>query len=244
MVAAPSKPAEELRGGNGSLVVSPVPAEAASVAQLAYQALREAILAMDVYRPDADLRLDEQGLATALGVSRTPVRQALARLEHEGLVQIVPRRGVFIVRKSKSEITELIRAWAALESMAARLICVRATDEEIGSLRELFSAFVDDDELRLHLNEYSDANLRFHQRIIELGRSPVITDLVAGLLVHVRAIRGRMIGEDDRAQRSIVDHMHIIEALEARDAELAERLVREHALDLADHVERTAARLD
>jgi DNA-binding GntR family transcriptional regulator len=244
LVAAPSKPAEELRQGNGSLVVSPVPAEAASVAQLTYQALREAILAMDVYRADADLRLDEQSLATALGVSRTPVRQALARLEHEGLVQIVPRRGVFIVRKSKSEITEIIRAWAALESMAARLLCERATDEEIGSLRELFSAFVDDDELRLHLNEYSEANLRFHQRIIELSRSPVITDLVAGLLVHVRAIRGRMIGEDDRAERSIVDHMHIIEALEARDAQLAERLVREHALDLADHVERTAARLD
>ena len=58
--------------------------------------------------------------------------------------------------------------------------------------------------------------------------------MVDGLLVHVRAIRGRMIGEDDRAERSIVDHMHIIEALEARDAELAERLVRDHALDLAD----------
>ena len=245
MVDASAKvAAEQVDGGNGSLVVSPVPAEAASVAQLAYQALREAILAMDVYRPDADRRLDEQSLATALGVSRTPVRQALTRLEHEGLVQIVPRRGVFIVRKSKNEITELIRAWAALESMAARLLCERATDEEIGSLRALFSSFVDDDELRLHLNEYSEANLRFHQSIIELGRSQVISGLVAGLLVHVRAIRGRMIGEDDRAERSIVDHMHIIEALEARDAELAERLVREHALDLADHVERTAARLD
>jgi DNA-binding GntR family transcriptional regulator len=243
-VAAPSKPAERVQSGNGSLVVSPVPAEATSVAQLAYQALREAILAMDVYRSDADLRLDEQSLATSLGVSRTPVRQALARLEHEGLVQIMPRRGVFIVRKSKDEITEIIRAWAALESMAARLLCERATDDEIGSLRELFSAFVDDDELRLHLNEYSEANLRFHQQIIELSRSSVITALVAGLLVHVRAIRGRMIGEDDRAERSIVDHMHIIEALEKRDAELAERLVREHALDLADHVERTAARLD
>ena len=243
-MAAPSKPAERVQSGNGSLVVSPVPAEATSVAQLAYHALREAILAMDVYRSDADLRLDEQSLATSLGVSRTPVRQALARLEHEGLVQIMPRRGVFIVRKSKDEITEIIRAWAALESMAARLLCARATDDEIGSLRELFSAFVDDDELRLHLNEYSEANLRFHQQIIELSRSSVITALVAGLLVHVRAIRGRMIGEDDRAERSIVDHMHIIEALEARDAELAERLVREHALDLADHVERTAARLD
>jgi DNA-binding GntR family transcriptional regulator len=255
-LSAPSKPAEQLheaerlqdgerrQDGDGSLIVSPVPAEAVSVAQLTYQALREAILAMDVYRPDADLRLDEQSLATALGVSRTPVRQALARLEHEGLVQIVARRGVFIVRKSKEEITEIIRAWAALESMAARLLCERATDEEIGSLRELFSGFVDDDELRLHLNEYSEANLRFHQRIIELSRSAEITGLVAGLLVHVRAIRGRMIGEDDRAERSIVDHMHIIEALEARDAELAERLVREHALDLADHVERTGARLE
>jgi DNA-binding GntR family transcriptional regulator len=226
---------------DGSLAVSPIQAEAVSVGQLAYQSLRDAILGMDVYRPDADLRLDEQRLATALGVSRTPVRGALARLEHEGLVQIVPRRGVWIVRKSKAEITEMIRAWAALESMAARLLCERASDDEIGRLRALFSAF-EDEQLRLHLNEYSDANLRFHQSIIDLARSPVISSLVAGLLVHVRAIRGHMIGEDDRAERSIVDHMHIIEALEARDAELAERLVRKHALDLADDVDQTPAR--
>jgi DNA-binding GntR family transcriptional regulator len=241
-LTAPSGHAEPLQERrNGSLVVSPVRAEAASVSQLAYQALRDAIVAMDVYRPDADLRLDEQRLATALGVSRTPVREALARLKHEGLVEIRPRRGVCIVRKSKAEITEMIRAWAALESMAARLLCERASDGEIGSLRALFSTF-EDDQLRLRLNEYSEANLRFHERIIELGRSPVISALVAGLLVHVRAMRGRMIGEDDRAERSIVDHMHIIEALEARDAELAERLVRKHALDLADDVDRTPAR--
>jgi len=239
VLTGPSTHAEPLeQRRNGPLVVSPVRAEATSVAQLAYQALRDAILAMDVYAPDADLRLDEKRLADALGVSRTPVREALTRLEQEGLVQIVPRRGVSIVRKSKAEITEIIRAWAALESMAARLLCERATDEEIGSLRGLFSGF--DDSPRLHLNEYSEANLRFHQRIIELSRSPVINSLVAGLLVHVRAIRGHMIGEDDRAERSIVDHMHIIEALEARDAELAERLVREHALDLAADVERTS----
>jgi DNA-binding GntR family transcriptional regulator len=235
-----AKQAAPPRAQNGPLAVGPVQAAATSVGQLTYQALREAILEMDVYRPDADLRLDEKGLAEALGVSRTPVRQALTRLEQEDLVQIVPRRGVFIVRKSKAEITEIIRAWAALESMAARLLCERATDEEIASLRALFATF-HDDELRLHLDEYSEANLRFHQRIIELGRSSVISALVAGLLVHVRAIRGRMIGEEDRAERSIVDHMHIIEALEARDADLAERLVREHALDLAADVERTAA---
>jgi DNA-binding GntR family transcriptional regulator len=227
---------------DAGLVVSPIAAQATSVAELAYQSLREAILAMDIYSPGADLRLDEQSLAAALGVSRTPVRQALARLQHEGLVRIMARRGVVIVRKSKGEITDMIRAWAALESMAARLVCERASDEDIGSLRRLFSRF-EGDELRLHLDEYSEANLVFHQRIFDLARSPVITGMVDGLLVHVRAIRGRMIGEDDRAERSIVDHMHIIEALEARDAELAERLVREHALDLADDVERTVASL-
>ena len=219
---------------NDSLVVAPLDG-ATSMAQLAYEQLREGILAMDIYRPDADLRLDEKTLAENLGVSRTPVRGALARLEHEGLVRIVPRRGAFILRRSKAEITETIRAWAALESMAARLLCERATDEEIATLRELFTEF--GEEPRLHLDEYSEANLRFHQRIIELSRSPVIDTLVAGLLVHVRAIRGHMIGEADRAERSIVDHMHIIEALEARDPDLAERLVREHALDLAADVE-------
>jgi DNA-binding GntR family transcriptional regulator len=229
---------ETVRDGQGAtLVIAPVGSEVASVGKLAYEALREAILAMDIYRPGVDLRLDEQRLAEALGVSRTPVRQALARLDHEGLVRIMPRRGVLIVRKSKAEILEMIRAWAALESMAARLVCERATDDEIRELRDLFSGF-EGDELRLHLDEYSEANLAFHQRIIELGRSPVITTMVDGLLIHVRAIRGRMIGQEDRAERSIVDHLHIIEALEARDAELAERLVRDHALDLAVDVER------
>jgi DNA-binding GntR family transcriptional regulator len=240
--ASEQVPSEELQ--DPMLAVAPVRAETASVAEQSYQSLREAILSMDIYRPDADLWLDEQRLASALGVSRTPVRQALARLQHEGLVQVVPRRGVMIVRKGKAEITEMIRAWAALESMAARLLCERASDADIHGLRDLFATFEDDGELRLHLDEYSEANLRFHQRIIELAASPVISAMVGSVLVHVRAIRGRMIGEEDRAERSIVDHMHIIEALESRDAELAERLVRDHALNLAEDVERTSARLD
>lgn len=221
-----------------TLVVTALDGIGTSVAQLAYTAIRNAVLSMDVYDPEADLRLDEKGLAADLGVSRTPVREALARLEHEGLVEILPRRGVRVVRKSKAEIVETIVAWAALESMAARLACDRAPDAEIGSLRTLFSDFVSG-ELRSHLDEYSAANLRFHQRIMELGHSQLIADMADGLLVHVRAIRRHTIGDEDRVERSIVDHLHIIEALEARDAEQAERLVRDHALDLARHVERT-----
>ena len=226
-----------------SLVVNSLAQAGMSVGQLTYVALRSAILAMDVYDPQSDLRLDEKRLAADLGVSRTPVREALARLEHEGLVRIMPRRGVEIVRKSKADIIEMIIAWAALESMAARLICERASDKEIAGLRELFTTFQEDGEVRSHLDEYSSANLRFHQRIIELSRSPVIAGMVESLLVHVRAIRRRTIGDEDRPERSIVDHMHIIEALESRDADLAERLVRDHALDLARHVEETVQHL-
>ena len=226
-----------------SLVVNSLAQAGMSVGQLTYEALRSAILAMDVYDPQADLRLDEKRLAADLGVSRTPVREALARLEHEGLVRIMPRRGVEIVRKNKAEIIEMIIAWAALESMAARLICERASDKEIAGLRELFATFQEDGELRSHLDEYSSANLRFHQRIIELSRSPIIASMVENLLVHVRAIRRRTIGDEDRPERSIVDHMHIIEALESRDADLAERLVRDHALNLARHVEETVQHL-
>jgi DNA-binding GntR family transcriptional regulator len=243
MTLAPASSGDDLirEQLNGSLVLPALRLDA-SVSQRAYEAIRAAILGMDVYRSDSDLRLDEKQLAASLGVSRTPVRQALARLEHEGLVRILPRRGVEIVRKSKAEIIEMITVWAALESMAARLLCERATDKEIASLRTLFSKF-QDGELRTHLNEYSVANLRFHQRIMELGHSPLLETMANGLLVHVRAIRGHTIGDENRAERSIVDHIHIIEALEARDAELAERLVRDHALNLADHVNDTVDHL-
>lgn len=223
-----------------TLVLPQLEGIGASVAQLAYAAIRSAVLAMDAYDPDTDLRLDEKSLAASLGVSRTPVRAALARLEHEGLVEIIPRRGVRVVRKSKAEIVEMIIAWAALEAMAARLGTDRASDDELAGLRHLFSEFKDG-ELRSHLDEYSAANLRFHQRIIELGHSQLIADMADDLMVHVRAIRRHTIGDADRVERSIVDHMHIIEALMGRKTELAERLVRDHALNLARHVEQSWA---
>ena len=112
----------------------------ASFAQRAYAALRSALLEMNIYeRADQDLRLDERDLAARLGVSRTPIRDALARLEHEGLVESVPRRGYFILRKSRDELVEIIHVWAALESMAARLVAERARDDEIASLRTIFA---------------------------------------------------------------------------------------------------------
>jgi len=208
-----------------------------------YDALKETIAAINIYEGEGEPRLDERQLSEDLGVSRTPVREAIARLEQEGLVRIVPRRGVFVARKTKKEILEMIMVWAALESMAARMITRNATDAEIASLRELFATF-EDDKIQANIDEYSGKNIQFHQALLRLSKCDLLNTMTETLFIHMRSIRASTIGENNRASRSIIDHMNIIEALERRDTELAERLVRQHTLDLAAHVERNVTYLD
>jgi DNA-binding GntR family transcriptional regulator len=215
----------------------------ASLKRQAYAALKNAISAMDVYGSRAEIRLDERRLAADFGISRTPVREAMAQLEREGFVRSEPRRGVYVVRKSRREVIELITAWAALESMAARLITQEATNEEIASLRRMFATF-ENGAVQAHLDEYSQLNIEFHQTIIRLSRNEALIHLAENLFTHMRMIRRKTIGEKDRADRSIRDHIHIIEALEARDTVRAESLVRDHALGLAEHVAKYADYLD
>ena len=224
------------------VVVAPL-GDTSTFADRAYTALKDTIVSLNVYEQSGEVRLDERQLASDLGISRTPVREAMAQLEREGFVRSVPRRGIYVVRKSKREVIEMITAWAALESMAARLITTNASNEEIATLRKMFSTF-ENGQARAHLDEYSEVNIEFHQAIIRMSRNGVLIDLAANLFMHMRMIRRKTIGEKDRVDRSIRDHMNIIEALEARATERAEDLVRNHALGLADHVARFADYLD
>ena len=224
------------------LVVAPIDSRE-TFKDKAYTALRNLIVSSDVYRSRTDIRLDERQLAQDFGISRTPVREAMVQLEREGFVRSVPRRGVYVVRKTKSEVIELIQAWAALESMAARLLTQSASDADIAGLRRMFTTF-EDDKLHAKLDEYSEVNIAFHQTIIELSGNQVLIRLAENLFTHMRMIRGSTIGEDDRVERSIRDHMNIIHALEARNTERAEDLVRQHALGLAEHVAKHVDYLD
>jgi DNA-binding transcriptional regulator YhcF (GntR family) len=100
--------------------LSLAPLNATSLRTQVYALLKAAIADTDIYNPQQELRLDERQLITALGVSRTPIREALSLLEQEGFIRTMPRRGIFIVRKSKREIIEMIQMWAALESRGWR----------------------------------------------------------------------------------------------------------------------------
>lgn len=208
-----------------------------------HEVLRNAIIDMNIYDETTDLRLDERRLAEQLGISRTPVREALARLEQDGFIEIQPRRGAFVRRKSLEEVLEMIVVWAALESMAARLVTENATDSELKSLRAL-AAKHSIGKTNADIEEYSEANIKFHQRILELSKCAMLKSVADGLFLHMHAVRRRAMGESDRVSRSVVDHMGIIEALEERNADLAGALVREHTMRLHDHVRRTWTKLE
>ena len=208
---------------------------AAGLRRQACDTIKRAITEMDIYGHPGEIRLDERQLSKELGVSRTPIREAMTVLEQEGFVRSVPRRGIFVVRKTKREVVEMITVWAAIEGLAARLATVRASDAELRELRILFAEFGRDPSA--HLHEYSRANMAFHKAIIRMGGCELMTDITENLFIHMRAVREVTIRQDDRARRSIVDHMNIIAALESRDPDLAARLVREHTLGLATHIE-------
>ena len=218
-----------------ALALSPL--NAISLRDQAYTLLKSAIADTDIYEPGQELRLDERQLTAALKVSRTPIREAFSLLEQEGFIRTVPRRGIYIVRKSKREIIEMIQMWAALESMAARLATLHASDADIAKLRHLFDEFQNSAPQRASARILGCKH-RLSHRGDRLGR-------IAGNHRYdaqradprPRHPPRHHLAEQPRGalhHRSLEDHRSAGE----RDTELAERLTRQHTLDLAVHVER------
>lgn len=143
----------------------------------------------------------------------------------------------YIGSQSKRRMIEIIQMWAALESMAARLATQRASDEEVATLRRLFDRF-ESSSPEENAGDHSDAIMAFHTAVIALSGCQVIVDATRELLGPVRWICRGTITQGDGADRLMTEHLRIIEALERRDTELAERLTRQQALDLVLHVDR------
>ena len=209
----------------------------ASFKSKAYAALKDAVLRMDIYAMPDPVMLDERALSDRLGISRTPIREAVAMLEQDGFLRTVPRRGILVVKKTKIEVVEMIQAWAALEGMAARLITKLASTSEISALRGFFKAFSPEHPPQENIQAYSDANIAFHQALISLSGSQVLVAMTDSILMHVRGFRKLTIGRAERISRSLPEHFAIIDALEARDTPRAEAMARDHTLGLAAYID-------
>ena len=194
-----------------------------TTAEAVYRALRDGIVHGNL-APGERLRSD--ALAQEMQVSRTPVREALRKLEAEGLVAHAGSR--LVVRAfSEQDLTEQFYVREALEGMAARLAAENATPAEITEIREL----LDDMEpicRRGDVGALRRLTAEFHQLVGRASHNNRLLQALQALLDHVRQLETSTLYNEGRPAQAIAEHRSLLEAIEARDADRAERLAREH----------------
>jgi DNA-binding GntR family transcriptional regulator len=175
-------------------------------------------------------RLREVVLCERLGVSRTPVREALRTLAAEGLVALLPNRSVVVAPLDAQEVEHLYLVFSTLEALAAELACARITNEEVGEVGKLLSDMVDYHD-RFERGPYMEVNKAIHQRIVEIAGNPILLAQWQSLLPRVE--RARSLANLDRARWSaaLFEHTKMFAALAARDGKLLARLTMQHFMN-------------
>jgi DNA-binding GntR family transcriptional regulator len=201
-------------------------------AEPAYAALRQQI-ADGTKMPNE--RLVESDLIRDLGVSRGAVRNALIRLEQEGLVVREPNRGARVHMVTEDQAIEILQARSALEALAARHAAMTANDSEIAELRALLqeaSVLLSSGDLM----KYSDCNGRLHDKIVGVSHHGITQRLIAGLRAHLVRFQYRTILVPGRDVHSYAEHAAIVDAIAEHDPDRAERTMRAHMVHIADAV--------
>lgn len=197
-------------------------AKADGLAGQAYQQVRDAIIAGQY---EAGAPLFEVHLATQLGMSRTPVREALKVLARDGFVEVLPSRGYAVPRRSLDDLRELFELRESLEGMAARYAAARATEAELQELEKLCVLYAQEQEW----SRWVQTGTSFHDLLLTAARNARLTAILDSL--NGQIVQSRRTVLRDNAQRrdaAISEHRAILEAVKARDRDLAEARAREH----------------
>lgn len=202
-----------------------------------YRKIEEAILDGSLRPGDA---LIEQKLSETLGVSRTPVREALRQLELQGMVKNIPNRGCFVVGFSKKDILDMYAIRIRIESLAARWAAENITPDELGKLQEIVDLQTFYVERGDTLQVWSLDN-RFHDLIFTACRSRMLRDTLSSLHRHIQRSRELSVKTAGRAALSVNEHRKILEAIAAHDADLAEACTSRHIAmamkNVSDHID-------
>jgi DNA-binding GntR family transcriptional regulator len=177
----------------------------------------------------AGKRMIESEIAESMGISRTPVREAVHKLEAEGFLKPLPKGGYVVRGLEISDIEETFEIRSILESFASYLAATRHNDEEILPLEEKieeFQKYLD----RHDLKELTRINTEFHELLYALSRSPRLVKMILNLRDEIYFLRKIILNSIDMAQLSNKNHIEIIKAIKKREAKKVERLVREHVL--------------
>lgn len=203
-----------------------------------YERLYDAIL-NGRFKPGEHLVLED--LADELGTSRTPLREAIRRLQTEGLVDIIPHRGAVVADLSIQELIELYHIRSVLDGLAARLAAENLSDEELAKLESL----LDESESELdpaNPVDFEKFNREFHEIIYQAANAPFLYEMITNLYTKTGRHRHLSLRSPGRIAKVLAEHRKITHALTAREAEAAERYAREHhentAMVLVDLLER------
>ena len=203
-----------------------------------FKTLRQSILTGEL-KPGE--RLMEIHLAEKLGVSRTPIREAIRQLELEGLVVMLPRRGAQVAHITEKSMSDVLEVRLALDELAVELACERITDEEIERLREAcleFEKAVDSSDIRA----ITSADVAFHDIIYAASRNNRLVQMVNNLAEQMYRYRFEYIKDDSGWQSLITEHRMITDAIAMRDSELASRAIHVHVKNQENSIIRTIRR--
>lgn len=195
-----------------------------SVRESVFISLRRMILD-GTFQPSE--RLNEKILADRLGVSRTPIREAMYKLEQEGLVRIVPRKYTEVIGITDESITEIHMIRSALEPIAAYEAVDNLTQGEIEELSKLWSKSLEYFKVQ-DIENLMNTNDQFHSLISEASKLPKIINILSNMHDYVEIFRYSFMSRSDLAERSINEHKKILDAIRSRNKKLVKQLVSEH----------------
>ena len=208
-----------------------------------FQRIREDIL-NGKYQEHDELR--EAALGKELGVSRTPVREALRQLELEGLVTIIPNRGAYVTGISQKDIWDIYRLRSLLEGLCARWAVEHITDAQLDELEEtiLLSEFQMKKESGFSAEQVTALDGRFHSVLYEASGSRILSHVLTDFHNYVQSARKNSVISEERARKSIREHKQILRAIRDRDAEMAEQLANEHILHVMQNLKKQGYQKD
>ncbi len=208
-----------------------------TAADRVFESLQDAIVRGEI--PPGS-RVGETELAVRFGTSRGPLREALRRLESRHLVERTPHVGIRIASLGYAALIEIYYVREALEGMAARLAALHMTDTEVAGLKALLAAHEQDEALKADTAYFQqEGDLDFHYRIIQGSHNAALAEMLIGELYHrIRMYRYQVSAYANRPQKAFAEHQRIVEAIEARDGDLAEMLMRRHLSSARQNIEK------
>lgn len=199
-----------------------------------FRKLREDILS-GVYEDQEELR--EITIGEEMGVSRTPVREALRQLELEGLVTIIPNKGAYVTSIKAKDVADIYHVRSMLEGLCARWATEHITDEQIGRLEEILVL----SEFHVQRGngdtaQVSELDGKFHQVLYEASYSRILEHVLSDFHKYVQMARRLSVKKKERAEKSIAEHRDILEAIRNKDADLAEKLANQHIMNVMENL--------